>query len=67
MKAKINELETNSKNKNVRDLYSSISDFKEGYQPRTKDEKGDVVAYSLNILAIWRNHVSQLFIVHWVY
>ena len=28
LKAKINELETNSKNKNVRELYRRISDFK---------------------------------------
>ena len=42
LKAKIEDLETNSKIKNIRDLYRSISDFKKGYQPRTnivKDEK----------------------------
>jgi DNA topoisomerase VI subunit A len=32
-KAKIKELETNSKNKNIRDLYRGINDFKKGYQP----------------------------------
>jgi hypothetical protein len=35
LKAKVNELETNSKNKNIRDLFRGISDFKRGYQPRT--------------------------------
>jgi hypothetical protein len=35
MKAKIEELETNNKIKNVRDLYRGINDFKKGYQPRT--------------------------------
>jgi hypothetical protein len=35
LKAKINELETNSKNKNIRDLYRGINDFMKGYQPRT--------------------------------
>ena len=43
LKAKIEELETNSKINNVRDLYRGINDFKKGYQPRTvivKDEKG---------------------------
>jgi hypothetical protein len=30
MKAKIEELETNSKIKNVRDLYRGINDFKKG-------------------------------------
>jgi hypothetical protein len=45
LKAKIEELETNSKINNVRDLYRGINDFRNGYQPRTiivKDEKGDV-------------------------
>ena len=44
---KIEELETNSKIKNIRDLYRSINDFKKGYQPRcnvVKDEKGDFVS-----------------------
>ena len=35
LKAKINELEINSRIKNIRDLYKGISDFKTGYQPRT--------------------------------
>jgi hypothetical protein len=34
LKYKINELATNSKNKNIRDLYSGINGFKRGYQPR---------------------------------
>jgi len=49
LRAKIEELETNSKIQNIRDLYRGISDFKEGYQPRcniVKDEKGDLVADS---------------------
>jgi len=44
LKAKI-ELETNSRIKNIRDLYRGIDDFKKGYQPRNnivKDEKGDL-------------------------
>jgi hypothetical protein len=47
LKDKINELEPNSKNKNIRDLYRSINEFKKGYQPRTnlvKDERGDLLA-----------------------
>ena len=46
-KAKIDGLETNSRIKNIRDLYRGISDFKKGYQPRTNivwNEKGDLVA-----------------------
>ena len=31
LKAKIDELETNSNIKNIRDLYRGISDFKKGY------------------------------------
>ena len=55
LKAKIEELETNSKIKNIRDLYMGIIDFKKGYQPTTnavKDEKGDVVADSYSIVAM---------------
>jgi len=51
VRAKIEEIETNSK----------ISDFKKGHQPRcniVKDEEGDV--------ARWRNYFSQLFNVHGV-
>ena len=35
MKAKFDELETNSKIKNIRDLYRGISTFKNVYQPKT--------------------------------
>ena len=54
LKAKIEELETNSKIKNIRDLHRDISEFKRSYQSRTnivKDDKGDLVADSHNILA----------------
>jgi hypothetical protein len=47
LKDKINELESNSKNKNIRDRYRGINEFKKGYQPRTnlvKNEKGDLRA-----------------------
>ena len=47
LEVKIEELETNSKINNVRDLYRGINDFKKGHQPRTttvKDEKGDLMA-----------------------
>ena len=67
LRAKIEEPETNSKIRNITDLYGGINDFKEGYQPRcniVKDEKGDLVADSHSIVARWRNYFSQLFIVH---
>jgi hypothetical protein len=68
LKNKIEEL-TNSKIKNIRDLYMGINYFKKGYQPRTntvQDEKGDFVADSHSVLARWRNYFSQLLIVHGV-
>ena len=45
-------------------MYRGINDFKKGYQPRTyivKDEKGDLIGDSHNILVRWRNYFSQLF------
>ena len=44
LKDEIDEFETNSKIKNIRELCRGISDFMKCYQPRTnivKDEKGD--------------------------
>ena len=67
LKAKFDELETNSKIKYIRDLEKGINDFKKGYQPRTnnvKNGKGDLFTDSHSILARWRNHVSQLLNVH---
>jgi hypothetical protein len=67
LKDKINELATNSKNKNIRDLYRGINEFKRGYQPRNnlvKDENGDLLADSHNILNRWKNYFSQLLNVH---
>ena len=69
LRAKIEELETNSKIQNIRDLYRGINDFKYGYQPRcniVKDKKGDLAADSHSIVARWRNHFSQLFNVYGV-
>ena len=63
MKAKIEELEANSKINNIRDLHRGINDVKKGYQPKTgivKDEKGDLVADSHGIIARWRNYFSQI-------
>jgi hypothetical protein len=39
LKAKADERETNSKIKNITDLYRGNSDFKKGYQPRTNTVK----------------------------
>jgi hypothetical protein len=53
LKGKINELETDNKNKNIRDLYRGINEFKKGYQPRInimKDENGNLLADPQNVL-----------------
>jgi hypothetical protein len=47
MKGKINELETNDKSRNIRDLYRGINEFKKGYKPRIsiiKNENGNLLA-----------------------
>ena len=69
LRAKIEELEANSKINNIRDLYRGINDFKKGYQPRcniVEDEKGDLVADTHSIVVRWRNYFSPLFNVHGV-
>jgi hypothetical protein len=56
-----------SNNKNIRDPYRGINVFKKGYQPRNnlvKDENGDLLADSHNILNRWKNYFSQLLNVH---
>ena len=67
LKAKFEELQTNSKINNIRYLYRGINDFKKGYQPRTiivKGEKEDLVADSHSIMTRWRNYFSHLLNVH---
>jgi hypothetical protein len=62
LKDKINELATNSKNKNIRDLCRGINYLKWGYQSRNnlvKDENGDLLADSYNNLNRWKNYFSQ--------
>jgi hypothetical protein len=56
LKDKINEFESNSKNKNIRDMYRGITEFKKSYQPRTdlvKDERGDLLANTHKIVNRW--------------
>jgi hypothetical protein len=56
------------KNKNIRDLYTGINEFKRDYQPRNnlvKDKNGDQTdADSHNILNRWKNYFSHLLNVH---
>jgi hypothetical protein len=54
---------TNSKNKNIRDLYRRINEFKRGYQPRNnkvKDENGDLLVDYHKMLSRSKNYLSQL-------
>jgi hypothetical protein len=67
LKDKINKLESNSKNKNLRDLYRGINEFKKGCQPRTnlvKDKRGDLLVDLREIFTRWKNYFCQLLNVH---
>jgi hypothetical protein len=49
------------------EIYRGINEFKKGYQPRTnimKDENGDLLADSRNILNRWKNYCCWLLNVH---
>jgi hypothetical protein len=63
VKEKIDELVTNSKNKNIRDLYRGITLFRSGCQSRSnfvKGDNGDLLADSHDILNKWKNVFPQL-------
>jgi hypothetical protein len=70
LKGKINELETNNKNRNIRDLYRGINEFKKGYQHRIniiKDENGNLVVVPQNVFNAWKNFFNQVLNVHGVH
>jgi hypothetical protein len=63
-KDRINEL---AMNKNIRDLFRGINEFKTGYKPRNnlmKYGNGDLLADSHNILNRWKNFFLQLLNLH---
>ncbi|KAJ4426281.1 hypothetical protein ANN_27093 [Periplaneta americana] len=67
LKEKLNDVETNNKNKNIRDLYKGIKEFKNGYQAKVnviKDENGDLFADAHSILKRWKNYFGQLLNIH---
>jgi hypothetical protein len=67
LKGKINELETNNKTKNIKDLYRGINEFKKGYQSRVdiiKDENGNMIADPQSVLNRWKNFFNQVLNVH---
>jgi hypothetical protein len=70
LKGKINVLETNNKNKKIRDLYRGINEFKKGYQPRInimKDKNDNLIADLQNVLNRWKNFFNQALNVHGVH
>jgi hypothetical protein len=70
MKGKLNELETNNENKNIKDLYRGINEFKKGYQPRInllKDENGNLLADPQSVLNRWKNFFNKTLNVHGVH
>jgi hypothetical protein len=70
LKGKINELESNKKNKNIRDLYRGIDEFKEGYQPVIniiKDENCNLLVYPHCVLNRWKYFFNQVPNVHGVH
>ena len=63
MKAKVNKLMENSKNKNVWEMYKGVNEFKEGYKPRAYVIKKDdctILAVTTNILSKWEQFCSNL-------
>jgi hypothetical protein len=63
LKGKIADIELNSKNKNIRDMYKGKTEFKKGYRPKTnlvKDERGDLLGDPQNILTRWKNYFCQV-------
>jgi hypothetical protein len=63
LKDEIDELATNSKNKNIRDLYREINECRRGYQPRSnlvKDENGDLLVDSHSTSNRWKNFFSVI-------
>jgi hypothetical protein len=61
LKDKINKLATCSKNKIIREMYRGINTFLGRVTNRElgKDENGDLLADSRNILNRWKNYYSQ--------
>jgi hypothetical protein len=67
LKAKINELENNSKIKNISALCRASVTLRRATSLElnvVKDEKGDLIAVSYRILARWRKHFCQVLNVH---
>jgi hypothetical protein len=72
LKEKINELELNNKNRNIRDLYGGINEFKRGYHPISdlvEDVYGDLLPDShikKTYDSVRREVLYNILIVFWV-
>ncbi|PSN38709.1 hypothetical protein C0J52_19477 [Blattella germanica] len=67
LKEKINDLEINARNRNIRELYLGIRIERKGFQARTNiitNENGDMLADAKSILNRWANYLNQLLNVH---
>ena len=67
LREKINDLEMNAKNRNIRELYQGIRIERKGFQARTniiRNGNGDMIADSRSILDRWKNYFDQLLNVH---
>jgi hypothetical protein len=70
LKGKINELESNIKNKNIKDLHRGINEFKKGFQIKInilKDKNGNLLADPQSVLNRWKNFFNQVLNVHGVH
>jgi hypothetical protein len=59
LKDKITDIELNSKNKNIRDLYRGITET-ETKTNVVEDEKGNLLVYPQKILTRWKNYLSAI-------
>ena len=67
LREKINDLEMNAKNRNIRELYQGIRVERKGFQARSnvfRNGNGDMIADSRSILNRWKNYFDQLLNVH---
>jgi hypothetical protein len=63
LRGKIDDLESNNKNKNIRDIYRGVNQFKKGYQPTInviKDENCSLLADPWNVFSRWKNFFNQV-------
>jgi hypothetical protein len=70
LKDKINELENNYKNKNIRNFYRGINEFKNCYQPNIniiKGKNGNLLVDLQSVLNRWKNFFNQVPNVHAVH